>query len=235
MPATGATARRAARESLIRRRVRAAAVVQGLRRLYPEAGCELRHGSALELLVATILSAQCTDVRVNQVTPALFRRFRTAADYARAPLAEIEEIIRPTGFFRSKAKSISAMAAALVASHGGEVPSTMEELTALAGVGRKTAHVVRGTWFGLPAITVDTHVGRLARRLGLTLHDDPVKVEADLAAVLPEADRTFTSHALIWHGRRVCAARRPRCAACSLADICPSAPAHVIETAAHDD
>ena len=224
MPAIVAAARRAARESLPRRRTRAAAVVHGLRRLYPDADCELTHRSALELLVATILSAQCTDVRVNMVTPALFRRFPTAADLARAPLEALEEIIRSTGFFRSKAKSIRAMAAALVASHDGEVPSSMEELTALAGVGRKTAHVVRGTWFGLPAITVDTHVGRLARRLGLTAHEDPVKVEADLAAVLPEADRTFTSHALIWHGRRVCAARQPRCAECALADICPSAP-----------
>ena len=231
----GAAARRAARESLPRRRARAAAVVQGLRRLYPDADCELTHGSALELLVATILSAQCTDVRVNQVTPALFRRFPTAADFAQAPPGELEDLIRSTGFFRSKAKSIRAMAAALVATHGGEVPSTMEGLTALAGVGRKTAHVVRGTWFGLPAITVDTHVGRLARRLGLTLHDDPGKVEADLAAVLPEADRTFTSHALIWHGRRVCGARRPRCSACALAEICPSATTHVIETAAQDD
>ena len=235
MTAIGAAARRAARESLARRRERAAAVVRGLRRLYPDADCELRHGSALQLLVSTILSAQCTDARVNQVTPALFRRFPAAADFARAPLPELEELIRSTGFFRSKAKSIRAMAAALVERHGGEVPSSMEELTRLAGVGRKTAHVVRGTWFGQPAITVDTHVGRLSRRLGLSRHEDPVKVEADLAAVLPEADRTFTSHALIWHGRRVCAARRPRCEECALARVCPSAPARVIKTAARDD
>jgi endonuclease-3 len=219
-----AAARRAARSSLAERTRRAAEVTAGLHRLYPDAECALTHGSAWELLAATILSAQCTDERVNKVTPVLFSRFPTVADMARAHPAAIEEIIRSTGFFRAKARSLHEAACVIVSRHAGEVPSAMEDLTALPGVGRKTAHVVRGTWFALPAIFVDTHVGRLSRRLGFTRHEDPVKVESDLAAILPADEQTFTCHALIWHGRRVCAARRPRCGECALAPLCPSAP-----------
>jgi endonuclease-3 len=189
--------------------------------MYPDADCALDHDSALELIVATILSAQCTDERVNAVTPALFRRYPTAADYADADPAELEGLIRSTGFFRNKAKSIRAMGHALVERHDGEVPDCMEDLVELAGVGRKTANVVLGTWFGRPAIFVDTHVKRLAGRLGLTDHADPVKIELDLMEVLPESEWIFTSHALIWHGRRVCKARKPACKACGLKKDCP--------------
>jgi endonuclease-3 len=173
--------------------------------------------------VATILSAQCTDARVNQVTPALFRKFPTVADLAAARQAELEHVIRSTGFFRSKARSLLGAAGKIMAEHGGQVPESMAALTALPGVGRTTAHVVRGTWFGLPAITVDTHVGRLSRRLGVSREDDPVKVERDVEKVLPPPERTFTSHALIWQGRQVCKARKPACGGCMLAEICPSA------------
>jgi endonuclease-3 len=198
-------------------------VIAALRAGYPDADCALSHRSAWQLLVATILSAQCTDERVNKVTPGLFRRFRTVRAMADAELEEIEEQIRSTGFFRSKARSLQGAARALVERHGGKVPESMEELTALPGVGRKTAHVVRGTWFDLPAITVDTHVGRLSRRLGLTRQTDPVKVERDLEKLLPAEDQTFTGHALIWHGRQICRARRPACRDCAMAPFCPSA------------
>ena len=200
---------------------RVARIVTGLRRLYADAGCALRHSSALELLVATILSAQCTDERVNQVTPGLFRRYKTAADYATADPAELEDRIRPTGFFRNKAKSLIGLGQALGREHGGAVPRGMDELVRLPGVGRKTANVVLGTWFGEAAIAVDTHVKRLVGRLGLTRETDPDKIELALQRILPEADWTFTSHALIWHGRRVCHARRPACATCGLATDCP--------------
>jgi endonuclease-3 len=200
---------------------RARRIVRALRRDYADADCALRHSGALELLVATILSAQCTDERVNQVTPALFRRFPTAADYARADRAELEDLIRPTGFFRNKARSIQGLGHALVERHGGQVPDRMEELVELPGVGRKTANVVLGTWFGQPAIPVDTHVARVSGRLELTRHEDPVKIEQDLARLVPRQDWTFTSHALIWHGRRVCRARRPLCEACGLRPDCP--------------
>ncbi len=223
MPAVPAAARQAARQSLARRSRRAGGVVEALRRTYADADCALRHADAWQLLVATILSAQCTDERVNQVTPDLFGKFPTVGAFARARQEHMEQAIRSTGFFRSKARSLKGAARKIVDEHGGQVPESMEALTDLPGVGRKTAHVVRGTWFGLPAITVDTHVGRLSRRLGLTREDDPVKVERDLEKVLPPEDRTFTSHALIWHGRRVCQARKPRCGACVLADLCPSA------------
>jgi endonuclease-3 len=198
-------------------------VVSALRREYPEADCALRYRNAWELLVATILSAQCTDERVNQVTPELFELFPAVGDFARADLSRLEDAIRSTGFFKNKARSLRGAAEAIISRHGSEVPREMEDLVALPGVGRKTAHVVRGTWFSLPAITVDTHVGRLSRRLGLTREDDPVKVERQLEEALPEEDRTFTSHALIWHGRRVCQARKPRCEACVLDKACPSA------------
>jgi endonuclease-3 len=202
-------------------RARARRIVRSLHRLYPDATCALHHRNALELLVATILSAQCTDERVNQVTPALFRAYPTAADYARADLRELEERIRPTGFFKNKAKALQALGRALVERHGGEVPARMEDLVELPGVGRKTANVVLGTWFGRPAITVDTHVSRLAARLELSRHTDPVKIEFDLMEILPEKEWTFASHALIWHGRRVCKALRPQCDRCGLRADCP--------------
>lgn len=189
---------------------------------YPEARCELDHRSPFELLVATILSAQCTDARVNMVTPVLFARYPDAAALAAADRAELEELIRPTGFYRNKATSLLGMAAALAGEHGGEVPGAMEELTALPGVGRKTANVVRSVALGLPGLPVDTHVGRLARRLGLTTETDPVKVEMELNAMIPAAERGRFSLRLILHGRRVCLARTPRCEDCVLNDFCPS-------------
>jgi endonuclease-3 len=208
-------------ESASARQARTRRIVRGLRRLYDDADCALHHRSALELLVATILSAQCTDERVNMVTPALFRRFPTAMDYADAKPAELEEAIRSTGFFRNKAKALLHLGRALVDEHGGEVPQTMEQLAALPGVGRKTANVVLGTWFGQPAIPVDTHVTRLSARLGLTEKKDPVKIEYELQEIVPRKDWTFTSHALIWHGRRVCKARNPLCGECGLRADCP--------------
>jgi endonuclease III len=200
---------------------RAARVVAGLRSLYPNAACELRHRSALELLVATILSAQCTDQRVNMVTPALFARYRTARDYAEADPAALEAMIRSTGFFRNKAKAIIGLSRALLADHGGEVPGTIDDLVKLPGVGRKTANVLLSVWFHRQAIPVDTHVQRLAARLGLTNETDPVAIETALQKVIPEADWSFASTALIWHGRRVCFARDPQCPTCALRADCP--------------
>ncbi len=211
----------ARRERLPQLEARAARIVEGLHRLYPDATCALHHRNPLELLVATILSAQCTDERVNQVTPALFRRYETAGDYARASVSELEEAIRPTGFYRNKAKALAALGAALVERHGGEVPGRMEDLVQLPGVGRKTANVVLGTWFGKPAIPVDTHVTRLVGRLELSRETDPVRIELDLMKVLPEREWTFASHALIWHGRLVCKARKPDCERCGLRPDCP--------------
>jgi endonuclease-3 len=184
----------------------------------------LNFRTPLELLIATILSAQCTDKRVNIVTAELFAKYRTAADYANAPLADIEAAIRTTGFFRNKAKNIQACCRKLVERHGGEVPRTMEELHSLDGVGRKTANVVLGNAFGINVgVVVDTHVGRLSKRLGLTRHDDPVKVEQDLMKLVPQDEWTLFSHWLIWHGRRRCAARKPDCAHCEIAALCPAA------------
>ena len=200
---------------------RAARVVATLHRLYPDATCALTHDSALQLLVATILSAQCTDERVNQVTPALFRAYPDARSLATADTLAMEAAIRPTGFFRNKAKALIGLGRALVEKHGGAVPDSMEELAALPGVGRKTANVVLGTWFGKPAIPVDTHVTRLSGRLALTESTDPVRIEQDLMALLPESEWTYTSHALIWHGRRVCKALRPDCPSCGLRPDCP--------------
>jgi len=212
------------RESAAARRARTATLLGRLESAYPDAHCALDHRSPLELLVATILSAQCTDARVNQVTPELFARYPDAAAYAEADLEEVERRIQSTGFFRNKAKSLVGLGRALVERHGGEVPRTMAELTALPGVGRKTANVVLGNAFGLDeGIVVDTHVGRLSKRLGLTRHDDPVKVEADLVKLVPREAWTLWSHLLIFHGRQVCKAPRPRCAECVLADLCPSA------------
>lgn len=189
---------------------------------YPDAVCELDHRTPFELLAATILSAQCTDARVNMVTPALFARYPTPHDLAAADPAEVEEIIRSTGFYQSKAKNLIGMARALVERFDGEVPTDLDDLTTLPGVGRKTGNVVRSVAFGLPGLPVDTHVGRLARRLGLTEAEDPVKVEHELNAHLPPAERGAFSLRLILHGRRVCTARAPRCEDCVLADLCPS-------------
>lgn len=220
----GRRPRPAGRESAADRRARARRIVTRLKRAYPGARCALDHRTPYELLVATILSAQCTDARVNQVTPALFARYPTAADLARAEPGEVEEMIRSTGFFRNKTRSLLGMARALVERHGGEVPASMEALRVLPGVGRKTANVVLGNAFGIDAgIVVDTHVTRLSRLLGLTRHTDPVKIEGDLMELVPRKDWTLLSHLLIFHGRQVCIARRPRCGDCVLAALCPSA------------
>ena len=205
------------------RRGRAREVVARLRELYPEADCELEHRDPWQLLVATILSAQTTDKAVNCVTPELFRRWPTPADLAAADPAEVEPVISSIGLYRNKAKAIVGAAREIVERFGGRVPDRLEDLVTLPGVGRKTANVVLATAFGAPAIPVDTHVARLARLLDLSRERDPVKIERDLMALLPEEDWSFASHALIWHGRRVCAARRPRCSECALADLCPSA------------
>jgi endonuclease-3 len=189
---------------------------------YPDARCELEHRNAFELLAATIMSAQTTDVRVNLVTPALFARFPTAADLAEADPAEVEELIRSTGFYKNKTRSILGMAQALVDRFDGEVPSSMADLTSLPGVGRKTANVVRSVDLGLPGLPVDTHEGRLSRLLGLTTETDPVKVELELNPMVPAAERGRFSLLLILHGRRICIARRPQCDVCVLNDFCPS-------------
>lgn len=201
---------------------RARAVNRRLAQAYPDARCELDFTTPLELLVATVLSAQCTDVRVNQVTPELFARFPDAAAYAAADPDELEAIIHPTGFFRAKARSIQGLARILVERHGGQVPRRLEDLVVLPGVGRKTANVVLGNAFGVPGITVDTHLGRLARRLGWTAETDPVKVEHAVGDLLERAEWTMASHRLVIHGRRVCHARRPACGACPVAALCPS-------------
>ena len=200
---------------------RAAAIRQGLAKLHPNAECALRHENPLQLLVATILSAQCTDVMVNKVTPALFAKYPDAAAFAAAEPAELETLVKSTGFYRNKAKNIRECGRLLALRHGGAVPRTLEELVELPGVARKTANVVLGECFDTPGITVDTHVGRLSRRMGLTRHEDPVKVERDLDALVPRAERTIFSHRMIHHGRQVCAARAPDCDACPLAELCP--------------
>jgi endonuclease-3 len=206
------------------RKERAELLSKDLPRIYPDAHCELDFKNPLELLVATILSAQCTDVRVNIVTKTLFKRCGTAADYASIPQEELEEIVRSTGFYRNKAKSLRGMGAALVERHAGEVPRTMAELSAIPGAGRKTANVVLGNAFALnEGVVVDTHVGRLSLRLGLTTHSDPVKVEQDLMKLFRREEWTLLSHWLIWHGRRRCKARNPDCEACELRALCPSA------------
>jgi len=202
---------------------RAHEIARLLRQEYPGAACELRFGNPWELLVATILSAQCTDERVNQVTPELFRRWPGPAELAAAPLEEIEEVIRPTGFFRNKARAIQGAARVLVAEHGGEVPRELEAMVRLPGVGRKTANVVLGEAYGIPAgIAVDTHVKRLAGRLGLTSESNPGRIERDLMELFPRERWTPLAHILIHHGRRVCGARKPRCAECVVAHLCPS-------------
>ena len=203
---------------------RSAPLYDALLAAHPDAHCELDFASPFQLLVATILSAQCTDVRVNMTTPALFARFPDAAALAEASQEEVEALVRSTGFFRSKAKNLIAMARALVQEHGGEVPSSMQALVRLPGVGRKTANVVLGNAFAMSeGVVVDTHVARVSARLGLTVADDPVAIEADLARRFPRERWTMLAHLLIFHGRRVCAARRPLCGACTLAPACPSA------------
>ncbi len=208
----------------------AAKVLRRLEKEYPDAHCALIYRNPLQLLIATILSAQCTDERVNMVTKDLFRRYTTAKDFAAAPTRHLEKDIKSTGFFRNKAKNIKACCAQLVNQHDGQVPRELTDLVELPGVGRKTANVVLGTAFGIPSgVVVDTHVGRISRRLGLTEEQDPVKVERDLMAQLPKKHWINYSHQIIFHGRRVCKARRPQCDDCSLVDICPQVGVHVPE------
>jgi endonuclease-3 len=210
------------RESLQGRAARTKKIITALHATYPNAHCELNYTTPLELLIATILSAQCTDKRVNIVTADLFKKYRAAADYARADVRQLEEEIRTTGFFRNKAKNIQACCRKLVEKHGGEVPRTMEELTALGGVGRKTANVVLGNAFNINAgIVVDTHVGRLSHRLGLTPEAAPEKIEEDLQKLVPQDQWCLFSHLLIWHGRRRCLARLPDCPRCEVRSLCP--------------
>lgn len=201
---------------------RARSVITALGRQYPDVHCELDFTTPLELLVATVLSAQCTDQRVNSVTPALFSRYPSAAHYASADVEELQSLIAPTGFFRQKATTLRGIGQALCERFAGDVPPVLEDLVTLPGVGRKTANVVLGEAFGVPGITVDTHLGRLARRLGWTTQMDPVRVELDLMQVIPRKDWTRASQLVIWHGRRCCHARRPACGACVVSRWCPS-------------
>lgn len=216
------------RESATARIKRAAKIAAHLAKLYPAAECALRHNSALELLVATILSAQCTDERINKVTPALFRRYKTPRDFATAETAELESMIQSTGFFRNKAKNLQGACRVMIDRFDGQVPDTMEALTQLPGVARKTANVILGSWYDKnEGVVVDTHIGRLACRLALTWRSrdskDAVKIEQDLMEVFPQASWTDVGHGLILHGRRVCSARRPACGRCGLNKLCPSA------------
>jgi len=214
-------------ESLDARRARAGKILRGLKRLYPEADCALHHDSALQLMVATILSAQSTDVTVNQVSVPLFKKYRRAADFADADLTDLEEMVHATGFFRQKAKNIKNACRKLVEEHGGDVPDSMDALVELPGVARKTANVILGTWFKKnEGVVVDTHIGRLATRMSLTWRSkndkDAVKIESDLQEMIPRKQWTFFGHAMISHGRRVCSARRPDCPRCTLSEHCPS-------------
>ncbi len=210
------------RESTPARAERARAILGALQRTYPDAHCELNYSNPLELLIATILSAQCTDKRVNLVTAELFRRYRSAREFAEAPLADLEQAVRSTGFYRNKAKNIQACCRKLVERHGGEVPRTMDELTALDGAGRKTANVVLGNAFGINVgVVVDTHVSRLSQRLGLTRETTPERIELDLMKLVPQPQWAQFSHWLIWHGRRRCMARKPDCERCELQALCP--------------
>jgi len=209
-------------ESWQTKAARAKKIIAALRKTYPDAHCELNYSNPLELLIATVLSAQCTDKRVNQVTAELFRKYRTAADYANANTTALEQDVKTTGFFRNKTKSIQACCGKLVEQYGGKVPQTMEELVQLGGVGRKTANVVLGNAFGInEGIVVDTHVARLSHRLGLTKQKDPEKIEHDLVKLVPRAQWTMFSHWLIWHGRRRCYARNPDCLNCEIKALCP--------------
>jgi len=210
------------RETAAAKYERTQKILSVLKQTYPTAHCELNFSNPLQLLIATILSAQCTDKRVNIVTAALFKKYQTAKDFAEAPLADIEEAVKTTGFFRNKAKNIKACCVALVEKFNGEVPRTMDELHALAGVGRKTANVVLGNAFGINVgVVVDTHVTRLCNRLGIAKGTDAVKLEQDLIKLVPQNDWTIFSHWLIWHGRRRCDARKPDCANCEIKNFCP--------------
>jgi len=216
------TASEARRESLPAKAARLRKIIAGLKKAYPDAHCELNHANPLELLVATILSAQCTDKRVNIVTAELFKRYQSAADYAGAPQTELEAAIKTTGFFRNKAKSIQSCCRGIIGKHGGQVPRTMEELLTLDGVGRKTANVVLGNAFNVNVgVVVDTHVVRLSARLGLTKETAPDKIEQALMKLAPQDEWTMLSHLLIWHGRRRCYARNPDCANCEVRSLCP--------------
>ena len=206
---------------------RVKAVLAGLDKLYPKAHCALNYSTPWELLVATILSAQCTDERVNQVTPGLFRSYPGVADFARADLGELEQAVRPTGFFRNKAKAIKGAAQKIVEEHGGQVPGALEQMVKLPGVGRKTANVVLGNSFGVPGITVDTHVGRVCRRLEFIDQKDAVKAEFQLMEIIPEKRWTMFSHQVIFHGRQVCHSRKPACADCGLLKHCPYGQEHL--------
>jgi len=221
-PVPVAVAAGAGTETPLARTRRARRIDRDLALLHPDAHCELTFATPLQLLVATILSAQTTDARVNTVTPALFARYPTAAHYAAADRTELEDLIRPTGFFRAKATSLIGLGSALCDRYDGEVPGRLADLVTLPGVGRKTANVVLGNAFGVPGLTVDTHFGRLSRRFAWTAEDDPVKVEADVARLIPRREWTALSHRLIFHGRRVCHARKPACGACGVARFCPS-------------
>jgi endonuclease-3 len=213
------------RESRQARRARAEAILSRLAELYPDSRCSLDHENPLQLLVATVLSAQCTDAAVNRATPALFARYRTAQDYADATQEEMEDAIRSINFFRNKARSLIGLGRALVDNHGGEVPVDLDALTALPGVGRKTANVVLGVGFGIAhGVVVDTHVKRIAARLGLTAQEDPEPIERDLLGILPADARIVFTHRIIDHGRAVCTARRAFCETCTLAELCPSSP-----------
>lgn len=191
-----------------------------LRRTYPDVKTALRHKNPVQLLVATILSAQCTDEQVNRVTPTLFKKLPTAKDFAEVSLSDLEGMIRSTGFYRNKAKSIKACCTALVERHGGKVPDNIEDLVKLPGIGRKTANVILGSAFGIPGIVIDTHVKRVSQRIGLTRESDPVKIEFDLMALIPKKDWIAFSHQMIWHGRALCQARKPKCPECPLLDLC---------------
>jgi endonuclease-3 len=204
------------------RKAQAVRVSRRLKADYPDVTCALNHETPFQLLVATILSAQCTDARVNMVTPELFRRWPTAREMARAPTKQLEKVIQSTGFFRNKAKNIKAASEGLVENYGGEVPRDLDELVLLPGIGRKTANVVLGTAFGMATgVVVDTHVTRLSNRLGLTTHSDPIKIEQDLMAVLPKSDWINFAHRMIHHGRQICIARKPKCPLCSMNTFCP--------------
>jgi endonuclease-3 len=218
------TSKRKSRGTLRDAPKRIGPIIEKLKAQYPDAHCELNHQEPLQLLVATILSAQCTDVRVNKVTKNLFKKYQTTKDYAEADPEEFQEDIRSTGFFRNKTKSILSMAQDLVEKHGGEVPDTMEELVALTGVGRKTANVVLGNAFGKnEGVVVDTHVTRISNKLKLTNRNDAVKIEQDLVKLVPRDDWALFSHLLIWHGRDICPARKPQCEICPLNSLCPGA------------
>ena len=202
---------------------RCAQVFKGLRAAYPDAGCELNFSGSLELAIAAILSAQCTDKRVNLVTPTLFKKYRTAEDWANTPQQVLEAEIRSTGFFRNKAKNIRALCSELVKNHGGEIPNDFDVLITLPGIGRKTANLLMATAFDRPGIIVDTHFKRLSNRLGFTDHEDPDKIEFDLKALLPQKDWSAFSHCMVFHGRRCCFARKPNCFTCPVKRLCPSA------------